>query len=319
MGRKVNFAQRPVLHGVAWGLPSWLPGGCPALRTRHPRPTSAGNRFSGNIGPPNPMTSPVQDPGIRLHIEGPLAWIVADNPARMNALTAAMWRQLPLCLAEAEANPGVRVIVMRGSGKRAFSAGADISEFESERTGDSARHYDALNHEAFEAITGAVKPTIAMIHGFCLGGGLAIAACCDLRFADDTAQFSIPAAKLGIGYNPRWVRPLLGLVSGPSVKELLFTGRRFNAVEALSMGLVNRVSAPDQLDAATRALANDIAANAPLTIRAAKLTIEELLRHPENPETARLDAAVKACFDSDDYAEGRRAFLDKRKPEFKGR
>ena len=256
---------------------------------------------------------------LRLDIDGALAWITAGNPARMNALTAAMWGDIPRHLAAAEADPAVRCIIFRGAGTRAFSAGADISEFETQRTGDAAHDYDALNHAAFEAITGATKPTLAMIHGFCLGGGLAIAACCDLRLADEAAQFAIPAAKLGIGYNPRWVRPLLSLASGPSVKELLFTGRRFAAVEALAMGLVNRVLPCTDLETATRALASEITTNAPLTIRAAKQTIDELLRHPEKPDTARLDAAVKACFDSDDYAEGRRAFLEKRKPDFKGR
>lgn len=265
------------------------------------------------------MKPPEQIPALRLEIDGPMAWIVADNPARMNALTAAMWRDLPRRLREAEGDPEVRVIIFRGTGTRAFSAGADISEFEKQRAGDSAIEYDALNHAAFAAITGAMKPTIAMIHGFCLGGGLAIAACCDLRLADENSQFAIPAAKLGIGYNPRWVRPLLTLVSGPCVKELLFTGRRFNALEAHGIGLVNRVTATAGLESETRALAGEIAANAPLTIRAAKLTVDELLRHPEKPDTARLDAAVKACFESTDYAEGRRAFLEKRKPAFNGR
>lgn len=264
------------------------------------------------------MTAAMPVPALRLEIEGALAWIIAENPARMNALTAAMWRDLPRCLAEAERDPAVRVIILRGAGTRAFSAGADISEFEAQRSGDSATAYDALNHAAFTAISGAAKPVIAMIHGFCLGGGLAIAACCDLRWADDAAQFAIPAAKLGIGYNPRWVRPLLTLASGPSVKELLFTGRRFTAAEAFAMGLVNRVLPAIDLEAATRSLAAGIAANAPLTLRAAKVTIDELLRHPETADTVRLDAAVKACFDSADYVEGRRAFLEKRQPDFNG-
>ncbi len=257
-------------------------------------------------------------PDLMLEIDGAIAWIVARNPARMNALTADMWSKIPRHIAAAEADPAVRVIVLRGAETRAFSAGADISEFESARTGESAAHYDRLNHEAFTALLSASKPLIAMIHGFCLGGGLGIAACADLRLADPAAQFAIPAAKLGLGYNPRWVPPLLALAPPAFIKDLLFTGRRLGAEEALRIGLVNRLVAADALEGAVRALAGDIAANAPLTVRAAKLTIDELTRRPEHPDMGKLDAAVAACFASEDYAEGRRAFLEKRKPRFAG-
>ncbi|MGQ0674144.1 MAG: enoyl-CoA hydratase [Hyphomicrobium sp.] len=266
-----------------------------------------------------PQPEPLPAAAIRLTIEAPLAWVVIDNAARTNALTASMWQALAQAFSAADADPAVRVVVIRGAGTRAFSAGADISEFETARSGEATRHYDALNEAAFNAISATAKPTIAMVHGFCLGGGLAIAACCDLRLADEAASFAIPATRLGIGYNPRWVRPLLALTSGPCVKELLFTGRRLSAAEALAMGLVNRTVAASELEAATRALASEIAGNAPLTIRAAKLTIDELIRHPERPDTRMLDAAVQRCFDSEDYAEGRRAFLEKRRPNFQGR
>ena len=257
--------------------------------------------------------------GLTLRIDAGVAWIVADNPQRMNAWTAAMWASLPAYLAAADADPAARVIVLRGAGDKAFSAGADISEFETARSGDAARHYDELNHAAFAALTGTAKPTIAMIHGFCLGGGLALALCCDLRLADDKAQFSIPAARLGIGYNPRWVRPLLAVVSPARAKELQFTGRRFSAAEAAGMCLGNCLVAPDALEAETGELASAIARNAPLTIRAAKQTIDALARHPESADTSALDRLVEACFTSEDYAEGRRAFLEKRPPQFKGR
>lgn len=258
-------------------------------------------------------------PDLTLEIDGPIAWIVANNPERMNAYTARMWARIPEHVRAADADAGVRVIVLRGTGTRAFCAGADISEFETVRTGSAAAEYDRLNHEAFSALLSATKPVIAMIHGFCLGGGLGIAACADLRLADGRAQFSIPAAKLGLGYNPRWVPPLLALAQPAFIKEMLFTGRRFSAVEAERIGLLNALVETDNLEIAVRTLANDIAANAPLTVKAAKLTVDELLRHPENPDNSKLDAAVAACFASTDYEEGRRAFLEKRKPVFTGR
>jgi enoyl-CoA hydratase len=256
---------------------------------------------------------------LRLERDGDIAFIIADNPARMNALTAAMWAAVPDAVANAERDDGVRVIVLRGGGTRAFSAGADISEFESARAGDKAAEYDALNDGAFRALSQCSKPTIAMIHGFCLGGGLGLALCTDIRLADESAEFAIPAAKLGLGYNARWVRPLLAAVPPTRAKEMLFTARRFKVAEASAMGLVNEIVPAAELEARTRKLASEIAANAPLTVRAAKRVIDELVRHPETPDMAALDAAVAACFDSEDYAEGRRAFLEKRRPQFRGR
>ena len=161
---------------------------------------------------------------------------------RMNALTAAMWQALPGHIKTANGDPEVRVIVLRGAGTKAFSAGADISEFESARTGDAAKIYDTLNDNAFTALISCPKPTIAMIHGFCLGGGLGLALCCDLRIGDDASQYAIPAAKLGIGYNARWIRPILAAVPPARAKELLFTGRRFRVGGSRSDGPGHAVS-----------------------------------------------------------------------------
>lgn len=263
--------------------------------------------------------TPSDTPELRLERDGDIGFVIARNPARMNAFTAGMWKAVPEVLAAAEADPGIRVIVLRGAGSRAFSAGADISEFDSARAGDAAAAYDALNDAAFRALSGCTKPTISMIHGFCLGGGLAIALCTDIRIADEAAEFAIPAAKLGLGYNARWVRPLLAAVPPARAKEMLFTGRRFKVAAALAMGLVNTVVTAEALEETTRSLAGDIAANAPLTVRAAKRTIDELTRNPQTPDIAAIDAAVDACFASEDYAEGRLAFKEKRKPRFKGR
>jgi enoyl-CoA hydratase/carnithine racemase len=258
-------------------------------------------------------------PRLTLSTTAGVATVTIDNAARMNALTAAMWGELPGLVAAAVADPTVRVIVLRGAGTRAFSAGADISEFATARAGAAVHSYDALNHAAFEALTGCPKPTIAMIHGFCMGGGLGLALACDLRIADRAARFALPPAKLGLGYNPRWIGPLLRAVSPSDAKLLLFTARRLSADEALALRLVTSLADTDDLEVATMALASDIAANAPLTIRAAKAAVDALSAPAgSTPDLAALDAMVAACFTSADYAEGCRAFVEKRPPVFTG-
>ncbi len=269
------------------------------------------------------MDTQDSEPRIALTREADIATLTIANPSRMNALTAAMWAALPALVADAVADPAVRVIILRGAGERAFSAGADISEFETARAGGEVHAYDALNHAAFEALTGCPKPTIAMIHGYCMGGGLGLALGCDLRIADTAAQFALPPAKLGLGYNPRWITPILRAISPVDAKLMLFTGRRFPADKAQTMGLVTEVVASSELSAAVLALARDIASNAPLTIRGAKAAIDAYsapyLAPGVAPDIAALDAHIAACFASADYAEGRRAFLEKRKPQFTGR
>ena len=256
---------------------------------------------------------------IRTELDGSIYWITFNNPSRMNALNTSMWASLPGFFAQAEADNSIRVVVMCGAGGKAFSAGADISEFASARTGEASKAYDELNHAAFGAVMNCAKPTIAMVQGYCMGGGLELALCCDLRYAAQGSTFAIPAAKLGIGYNPRWIRPLLSALSASQAKEILFTGRRFSDEEALRMGMISRLCPAEELEEETRALAGMIADNAPLSLIAAKRCIDEFLHAPENPDMDALDKLVEACFESEDYTEGRAAFVEKRKPVFQGK
>ncbi len=252
--------------------------------------------------------------------EGAIGWMVFDNPARRNAVSLAMWRAIPDILADFAADPAIRAVVLTGAGEQAFVSGADISEFETERSGaEKVAAYNVTAGEANRALSNFPKPTLAMIRGYCIGGGLGIALACDLRLAADGSRFAIPAARLGLGYNHPAVKRLIDTVGVANALEILFTARQFSAAEAEKMGLVNRVMPVAEIESFVRDYAGRIADNAPLTLAAAKICAREILKHPARQDLAACEAAVAACFASADYAEGRAAFGEKRRPDFHGR
>jgi len=256
---------------------------------------------------------------ILAHVDGPVGTLTFNNPERRNAMSLEMWREASSVLEHFATNPEVRVVVLTGAGGKAFVSGADISKFESERgSREAVAVYDAAVECLQQILLNHPKPTVAMIRGYCVGGGVNIAIACDMRICDESSRFGIPAAKLGLAYGRSSLRLLLDLVSPQSVYELLFTARHVDAAEALHMGLVNRVVPDNDIEASVRGLSETIAANAPLTIRAAKRTVRELLRDARDRDDAACDLLVQQCLDSADYEEGRRAFLEKRKPAFTG-
>ncbi|HEY7992209.1 MAG TPA: enoyl-CoA hydratase [Stellaceae bacterium] len=253
--------------------------------------------------------------------DGAIGWLTFNNPARRNALSIDMWEGIPTVIHQFEQDDDIRVIVLRGTVEaKAFISGADISEFEKRRASNKdATGYNETSANAFGSVEHCQKPTIAMIQGYCLGGGLAFANMCDMRLASENSRFSIPAAKLGLGYGWTGVKKLIDLVGPAFAKEIFLTARQFNAAEALAMGLINRVLPDGEIEAYTRSYCGMIAENAPLTMKAIRAAADELGRPDGQVDASRLDALVAACFDSADYKEGRNAFLEKRKPQFKGR
>jgi enoyl-CoA hydratase/carnithine racemase len=255
---------------------------------------------------------------LRFERDGTIGRMVFDNTARRNAINAEMWRAIPQAMSQFESDPGVRCVILRGEGETAFAAGADISEFEQNRSsGDQVRAYEAAVDAAHAAIQSSAMPVIALIHGFCVGGGLATALSCDLRYADESARFAIPAARLGLGYGVQGNNRLTATVGHAAAREIMYTARLYDAQEALEMGLVNRVIADSELDEYVEQVALRIAANAPLTVAASKIAFESLIA--AHGDYAAAEAAVDVCMKSDDYVEGRRAFMEKRKPQFKAR
>jgi enoyl-CoA hydratase/carnithine racemase len=252
--------------------------------------------------------------------DGAIGWMIFNNPARHNAVSVEMWEAVPDIIADFAGDEAIRVIVLAGAGGRAFVSGADISEFGEKRASrDSVARYNELADAATRAIADCAKPTIAMIQGYCIGGGVAIALCCDLRIASDESRFGVPAARLGIGYAYSGIERLADLVGPSYAKEIFFTARQFDAAEALQMGLINRIRRAAELESYVRDYAETIGANAPLTVGAVKLCVAEYLKDPAERDLAACQTAVDGCSHSGDYAEGRTAFMEKRRPVFLGR
>ncbi len=255
-----------------------------------------------------------------LEHDGSIAWITVNRPAAHNALNRAVWRGLAEALNGLGEDDSTRVIAIRGAGERAFISGADISEFDDVRgDADAARAYDELSEAAWRALEQVRKPVIAMVNGLCYGGGVSIAASCDLRFAAASARFAIPALRLGLSYPLAAVERLVRVTSAASAADLLLTGRAVDAEEALRIGLVHRVVADADLESAVRETAAQMASGAPLTLEAHKLAIREALEARSERDREALEAALRRCFDSEDYREGVRAFLEKRPARFRGR
>jgi enoyl-CoA hydratase len=253
--------------------------------------------------------------------DGPIGWITFNQPQKRNAVSQEMWQRMPEYVRDLAADPAIRVVILRGAGETAFVAGADISQFKDRRRNASdEEEYRRISAAGSESLATLGKPLLAMIHGFCIGGGVSIAITCDLRIAADDARFGIPAARLGLGYHYRGMEKLMHLIGPAYTKELFFTARTdFSAQDALRMGLVNQVVPKADLERFTRDDAQVMARNAPLTLRSAKASVEQLLKPAADRDLAMLDRLITDCFNSQDYQEGVKAFSEKRRPQFQGR
>jgi len=251
--------------------------------------------------------------------EGKVGYLTFNNPERHNAVSLEMWEAASGFLEEFKNDKNIRVVVVAGAGGKAFISGADISKFEKERsTQEGVDRYNATVDRANNAFYTFPKPTIAMIRGYCIGGGVGLALCCDLRICTEGSKFGVPAAKLGLGYRFDGLKKLVDLVGPSFAKEIFFTARQFTAAEAQMMGLVNRVLPDAELESYIRDYADTIAANAPLTVDSVKYIVGQAVTDEGKRNLTKCDELVQACFASSDYKEGRKAFMEKRKPVFTG-
>ncbi len=251
--------------------------------------------------------------------DGGVGIVTFNNPERLNAVSLEMWEATKRILDGFAADNDIRVVVLTGAGDKAFVSGADISKFGSERaTLEAARAYNVKSDAAYSSVAEFPKPTIAMIRGYCIGGGLGLATCCDLRICSDNSRFAVPAAKLGVGYGYTGLKRLVDIVGLSFAKEIFYTARQFDAQEALVMGLVNRMVPAAELESYVKSVTDMICANAPLTIKAVKFTVGEIMKDESKRNLARTVELVEQCFASRDYTEGRHAFMEKRKPVFTG-
>src|ERR1700694_6006274 len=246
--------------------------------------------------------------------------VTFNNPEKRNAMSLDMWEVLGHALTELRDDPDVRVVIMVGAGDKAFVSGADISQFEKTRhNAQASEEYSKRSAAQRALLADYPKPIIACIRGFCLGGGMQVAMLADIRIAAENSQFGIPAAKLGIAYGYDGLKNLVSLVGPSWARLLMYTGMRIDSAEAVRIGLVDRVVPDAELWSATMDIARTISGNAPLAIQAAKITIAQVLKDPEKRDMDAIKQAGIACMDSEDFREGRRAFMDKRKPQFRGR
>ena len=253
--------------------------------------------------------------------DGPIGWLIFNRPDKRNAVGIETWQLMPEYAKELAADDAIRVVILRGAGDQAFVAGADISQFKDRRRNMAdEEEYRRISGRGQEALATLSKPLLAMIHGYCVGGGVSIAITCDLRLAADDARFGVPAARLGLGYHYHGMEKLMRLVGPAYTKEIFFTARTdFSAQDALRMGLVNQVVPKAELERFTHDYALTIAQNAPLTLRSAKATVEQLVRPAAERDLALLDRLIADCFNSEDYQEGVKAFAEKRRPRFQER